>query len=83
MISQGMKDQIAEAASQLDRENDFGYAIWQWPDSRFEAIEALAMNDEAIQRSAEAWDALYFAAIEAGDGDLADKLLIAQRLLEM
>lgn len=81
-----MQQQIIDVAMQIDAEEGYGYEPWNWTDDEFAAIEALAMNDEAAQRSAAEWSAMieaaYTAASNGGDANLPGRLEIAQRLLE-
>ena len=74
---------IARAAMQLDKENDYGYEVWEWSDDEFAAIDALCGGEDAVMRSADEWQALIDAAFEADDGTLAGRLEIAQRVLEL
>lgn len=81
-MEQALKNQICEAAMIIDREEGHGYAPWAWPDSEFDAIYALC-DDAAIQRSFTEWDALVDVAFDGENGELAGRLRIAQRLLEL
>lgn len=81
-----MQQQIIDAAVEIDNEEDYGYAPWDWSDEQFARIEALVMNEEAVQRSAVDWERMieeaYEAALNDGDADLPGMLEIAQRVLE-
>lgn len=81
--SAAMRKLIIEAAMRIEQEEGYGYKPWEWPDSEFQAIEALIAEEGSEQRSAAQWEALIDAAYAAEDGSLAARLEIAQRLLEL